>query len=544
MRFDHRLKRNVLEIVLEKNNHEAEIDHHSVANLLRSIGIDITSQVEGTQIKNRMISVWIVPGVNIERFCREESIRVAPGISTSFIRPAGRKDVTVSITGLDFNTPDTFIIEYLNNFGTVLDNKVIYSTYSEGPFKGKYTGERKYQVDFTNSRRSMGSFHIIDGSRVKVFYRGNIKTCARCHQTANNCPGDAIARECEQNQGPKISLLEHMKNLWGEIAFVPSSFSLNTLETEDELFDAPLKSGAFGQKIDIPKPSENDKNKYRGITIRNFNPKVSNQDILNFLNKYGLPSDTPQDSLSFLRSEKNTCVTIEPLSPDIVMNLTAKLHFPSSEEKFFDLPLYTRPIRNVTPVKDPNKPTGTISKSVDMNPGAASTGMTKSPTTGSASKTSSPPPSASSGSARYDHIKHIPGLDRDEQLKPLKKSKDRKKKSKKAEDKDTVAENHYQKESFLLQGDSQLEGFRFSDCSDDDSNAEGPEDFKDALNEPENFSHLTPSRLPFSQKLVAAEETHGDVPREDLTHKKRSANSPIDETNSKKTKAVLTKQKL
>ena len=184
VRFDHRLKRNVLEILLEKKHLEAELDHNNVANLLKSIGIDIAGQVEGTQIKNRMISVWIVPGVNIERFCREESIRVTPGISTSSIRPAGRKDVTVSITGLDFNTPDNFIIEYLNRFGTVLDNRVIYSTYSEGPFKGKYTGERKYQADFSNSKRSMGTFHIIDGSRVKVFYRGNIKTCARCHQAA------------------------------------------------------------------------------------------------------------------------------------------------------------------------------------------------------------------------------------------------------------------------------------------------------------------------------------------------------------------------
>ena len=79
----------------------------------------------------------------------------------------------VTISGLDFNTPDTFIMEYLSKFGTVVTTSVIYHRYKEGPFKRKYNGDRKYQVDFTKSSVSMGTFHIIDGSRFRVFYPGN-----------------------------------------------------------------------------------------------------------------------------------------------------------------------------------------------------------------------------------------------------------------------------------------------------------------------------------------------------------------------------------
>ena len=49
------------------------------------------------------------------------------------IRPAGKKDVTVTVCGLDFNTPDSFVIDYLNKFGVVMTSEVIYSKFDKGP---------------------------------------------------------------------------------------------------------------------------------------------------------------------------------------------------------------------------------------------------------------------------------------------------------------------------------------------------------------------------------------------------------------------------
>ena len=39
---------------------------------------------------------------------------------TSSIRPAGKTSVRVNILGLDFNTPNSFVLEYLGKFGTIL----------------------------------------------------------------------------------------------------------------------------------------------------------------------------------------------------------------------------------------------------------------------------------------------------------------------------------------------------------------------------------------------------------------------------------------
>ena len=56
-------------------------------------------------------------------------------LMTGSIRPAGKKDVTMTIVGLDFNTPDSFIFDCLNKFGVVVNQPVLYSKYDTGPWK-------------------------------------------------------------------------------------------------------------------------------------------------------------------------------------------------------------------------------------------------------------------------------------------------------------------------------------------------------------------------------------------------------------------------
>ena len=82
IKYDQRLKRNVLEIAIEKSEKEAEIvlDPDTVARTLRSIGVDIDTQMEGYQIqygKVCIISVWAKKDVNLERFCKVENIMVS-----------------------------------------------------------------------------------------------------------------------------------------------------------------------------------------------------------------------------------------------------------------------------------------------------------------------------------------------------------------------------------------------------------------------------------------------------------------------------------
>ena len=151
-------------------------------------------------------------------FCKAEAIIIGKGIVTGQIRPAIRKDVSLTVSGLDFNTADSLIFEYIQKFGaTIVSNNVVYSKYNEGPFKGKYNGERKYSVNFTNG--NMGTYHFLDGAKVKIFYRGNIRTCGRCHSSSYHCQSAC---------GPKVFLMDHMKSLWTQIEFNPTNLELSS----------------------------------------------------------------------------------------------------------------------------------------------------------------------------------------------------------------------------------------------------------------------------------------------------------------------------
>ena len=142
----------------------------------------------------------------------------------------------ILIRGLNFNTPDSHVIEYLNKHGRVSKNEVIYDTTIEGPLAGLKNGDRKYQVDFSNGI-NLGSYHLIDGARVIIFYSGQRKTCGRCYETSNICLGGGFARTCEEKGGVRIKLEENMKDHWKKTGFEPTHFKL---EQEDSEPDVPL----------------------------------------------------------------------------------------------------------------------------------------------------------------------------------------------------------------------------------------------------------------------------------------------------------------
>ena len=53
VRYDQRLKRNILEIILEKTNNDAAINnvgHEDIARVLKTLAIDLVSQFQGYQV--------------------------------------------------------------------------------------------------------------------------------------------------------------------------------------------------------------------------------------------------------------------------------------------------------------------------------------------------------------------------------------------------------------------------------------------------------------------------------------------------------------
>ena len=443
VRFDQRLKRNILEITLEKTNRDSDMDvgQEDIVRVFQTLGIDIVSQVQGYQVqykgRSSVISVWMAPGINLERFCKDVNIRVKEGVMTGMIRPAGKLAVRVSVIGLDFNTPDTFVFDYLSKFGNVTNKTVVYSKFEIGPFKGKFNGERKYEVDFSKASRHMGTYHIIDGSKVRIFYRGNKKTCGRCHKTAEECPGKSIARDCDSNGGDRTHLSDHMKKLWAEVGFVPTNFELNEEDTSAEpdqqntATSAPVKIATNFPPMVRPEPTSRDIEHYNGITVKNLPSTLDDKEIFKFLLNYGVPHDHELEQIRINKGKKNTWVFIDNLSSESVQTIFSSLHFPVTKQKFHDVPIYCNPVRNMTPRKSPdaeNVPPNSIETIASANNPSTETPTVPEPTTSS----------DSSSLANKDKVAckesitspssegFIPGISRSEQKKALKKVKEKK----------------------------------------------------------------------------------------------------------------------
>ena len=293
IRYNQKLNRNVLEVEVEKETEEDEmiLSEETIVKLLSKLHLNI-SHVEGYQVsygrKKSKIEVLCKAGIDLEQFCLSESLHVEKGVRTNFIRPAGRKDVENTVAGLGFNTPDSLVQEYITKFGgKLVTNDVIYGKFGSGPFQGKLNGTRKYRVDFTQSKTPMGTFHILDGNKVKIFFRGNRSTCGWCQADITKCPGGAKAKACKEMETPQVHLGDHMRALWKLIQFDPQSFEMpeyNELESSDNIGgDRKVLETVHFPQVDRPNISESEKNKFNIVRIRNFPLNMSDEEIVSFL---------------------------------------------------------------------------------------------------------------------------------------------------------------------------------------------------------------------------------------------------------------------
>ena len=366
IRLDQKLKRNVLEIEVEKENEQDEmiLTDVTVAKLLNKIKLNI-SHMEGYQVsfgrKKSKIEVLCRKGLDLEQFCVRESLEVEKGVKTNFIRPAGRKDVAVTITGLGFNTPDSLIQEYITKFGgKMVTEDVIYEKHGAGPFQGRWNGTRKYQVDFSETKLQMGTFHILDGKKAKIFYRGNRSTCGWCQADITKCPGGAKAKSCKEAGTVQVQLGEHMKELWSKIGFNPQTFEITEAEyidTEDS--ENPggdrkvLDTVNFPRSIDPIKMDQSEAAKFSVVRVNNLPHDISDEDVVKFISKE-IEEEINISDVNFEKTKYSTNVYLGPgPSVEVLAKVIEMLDYKTTGKTFFDgmRKLHANLHRPLTPVK-------------------------------------------------------------------------------------------------------------------------------------------------------------------------------------------------
>ena len=147
------LNKNVLEVILEKDSRGGfSVTDSECSNLLRRLGLDQRPGVHIEEVQicpngRGVIFITLKKNVEIARYCRHEVLDVtSSGTRAVHVKPAGRREVVVSIKGIHPNTREEVVLNYLEKFGKVISSKVIYSVYTEGPLKGLRNGDRNWKL--------------------------------------------------------------------------------------------------------------------------------------------------------------------------------------------------------------------------------------------------------------------------------------------------------------------------------------------------------------------------------------------------------------
>ena len=80
-----------------------------------------------------------------------------------------------------------------------------------------------------------------------------------------------------------------------------------------------------------------------------------------------MPIDHSQEKIKINRSEKDTWVMIDGLCKSVVQTMYKSIYFPVTNQMFFDVPIYCKPLRTMTPQKNTTDNPATPAKKAEAN---------------------------------------------------------------------------------------------------------------------------------------------------------------------------------
>ena len=153
-----RENKNILEVRLKRaEGARFNLTTVEAEGLLVKLWNDIThfTGVSSCPEGKGVVYITLHPSVNINRFLRKnEAYILKEGIQTSVIRSAGKKEVSVMVTGLHPNTKDQAVLRYLAAHGKISQSdQVVHHVYpgkaGTSLLAGKLNGNRSYMVDIS-----------------------------------------------------------------------------------------------------------------------------------------------------------------------------------------------------------------------------------------------------------------------------------------------------------------------------------------------------------------------------------------------------------
>ena len=332
LNISERNKTNTMEIRLEnEQGTSCSLNTDEIERLLRRLKIDSKqfTSVQACPERKNVVYITLCSGVDINKFIinSNESFILKPGIRTTTMKHASKREVNVQVFGLHPDTKDAAVIRYLAAHGTVnTKDPVTYGVYpgisGSSLLAGKRNGNRIYSMEV---KKNIGSAHIIDGEKVSIKYNGQSKTCNKCHQEASSCPGKGLAKDCSAD---KILLSEHMLRYWNTIGFKPETTAMNDVDVE-EIVDVEESIKTKDQiKTNQQKMSpENELNsRYGGVVIKGFKKDKPIEGTIEILKEAGLPFDYEKEDIQIVEKFSQMTIYVHDLKPETCIEIVNNLH--------------------------------------------------------------------------------------------------------------------------------------------------------------------------------------------------------------------------
>ena len=341
-------KKNVLEVILEKDVRGSFIvSDVECAKFLGKIGLDIRPgvHIEGVQIcpnGRGVLYITLRDQIDISKFCRYDVIEVtSSGIRAVLSKPAGKRDVTVTLKGLHPSTGDQLVMSYLEKYGRLVSKKVVYGVFNDGPLKGMQNGDRCYRMEIKPDT-NIGSYHVFEGQKVTLKYPGQYQTCGRCLQSSIDCKGKGVARRCEAEGGLRADFNSYILNLWKKLDYYPGQ---HTSEDGQEGYESESDEICmqYGGKF-TPLKTTTAPETFAGVSVRRFPRDMDHGDIIEFLLEHGLP----ENEIDALQINEGGVVNIRNLDNSICQNMISLIH----GKKYFSRKMFCNGLVLLTPEKE------------------------------------------------------------------------------------------------------------------------------------------------------------------------------------------------
>ena len=335
-------KPNLLNIHLERidNTIPFNLEKEEMAKLLfKKMKLDPKDIVKIDKSGFGRIQIQMKESVNLETVIDLPTFDIRKGLRTKLYRPHYRKENLVKVSWLKLETPDELVHHVFSHFGKLKSN---IQGCKIQPKEGESELEKLLNNIETEERQfwmeievPLPSYAIIDGRKIKIYYPGQKRTCARCQKTAESCPGNSNAKLCEENNGEKVKVEVAWKEILDKVKYTEMGNESNA--TEDEPSDDSEE--ATVEEINT------DDLKYDGFVISNLEESTTREDIEIILKNSVKKEDIEKMTVHPTGSTRSKL--IKDIAKESIVNIIKKVDKKSYKGRL----LYCKPHVPVTPPK-------------------------------------------------------------------------------------------------------------------------------------------------------------------------------------------------